>query len=45
VAGDGRQRGHTGTSTFRISSPSGAVTGRDGGNLGRLAQLDAKTRL
>lgn len=39
VAGDGMHRGHTGTSTFRISSPSsGIATGRAVGNFGRLAQ-------
>jgi len=39
VAGDGTHTGHTGTSTFRISSPSsGKATGRAVGNLGRLAQ-------
>jgi hypothetical protein len=38
VAGDGRQRGHTGTSTFRILPSSGRVDGRGDGVLGRLAE-------
>ena len=37
MAGDGRQRGHTGTSNFRIPS-SGRVVGRGDGKLGRLVQ-------
>ena len=38
VAGDGRHKGQTGTSSFRTSSPSEKATGRAVGNLGRLVQ-------
>jgi hypothetical protein len=44
VAGDGRQRGRTGSTTFWIPS-TGRVTGGGAGKLGRLVQYGAKTRL
>ena len=44
MAGDGRQRSHTGTSTFWIPS-LGRVTGGGDGKLGRIVKYDVKMRL